>query len=193
MIEKYNFSLLLSIAIHAAIVLAVVIGFSGSNKRESDVGVNIISGADFAKICQKQRQALIKQKKKIHTKSKPDHLSSFIDVSKKHEHQKHDKKEKISDISYVKNVYKIGSINNPAPPYPRIAKLRNYQGKVEICIISDSKGNVVNAEVHKSSGYSSLDRSALKTIKGWQLNIQNQKPSQEKLYKVIVPINFVIN
>lgn len=191
-LQRINFSLIASVALHGSMLLLAIYTFKDINRR-GNVDVSVISSQEFSEICHKQDRKLSskpKIKKVIKTKSE----KVINEVLQKKQPQSPRKKQ-IQDLSYTKSVYKIGSKHNPPPPYPRIAKLRNIQGKVEICIISDNKGNVVNAEIHKSSGYSILDKSALKTIKGWQFNIDavSANNSQDNLYRVIIPINFVMN
>ncbi len=186
--------LAISAIFHLALISVIVFSFTEPSSKKAEVGVSIMSNQLFSKICQKQ-QRVIKDKKKHRHKIVAKSKSNNIKKDVEEDDSRKEQGKKIRDISYTKDVYKIGSKQNPAPPYPRIAKLRNYQGLVEICIISDNDGKVVNAEIHKSSGYSSLDRSALRTIKGWKLAIKNstQEEGREQLYRLIVPISFVIN
>jgi periplasmic protein TonB len=56
---------------------------------------------------------------------------------------------------------------NPPPVYPRVARRRNYQGTVLLDVRVSADGTVAEAKVAKSSGYSVLDRSALKSVRHW--------------------------
>ncbi len=98
----------------------------------------------------------------------------------------------ISDLSYSHHTYKIGSEKNPIPPYPRIAKLRNYQGNVEVSVLSDFQGDVVEAKIYKSSGYPILDKSARITLKKWSFDIKDSLINKNRYYRIIVPINFIL-
>lgn len=193
-LQKYYSPLILSVILHVLIILALAYGFSSLNsKKSTDVGVSIISSQSYSKICQKQEYAVKKKFKHKHIAKSKGFKSD--QNNKKNKDLDNKKQKKVNDLSYTKDVYKIGSRNNPAPPYPRIAKIRNIQGLVEICIISDANGNVINAEVHRSSGYSTLDRSALRTVKDWKLSIGGGSEDKytDQLFRVIVPINFVMN
>lgn len=87
--------------------------------------------------------------------------------------------------------YKIGTVNNPAPPYPRLAVRRSQQGRVEICAEVKNNGYTNKAHICSSSGYRSLDNVALETIKKWKFEIKAQK--FKPLYFVKVPILFSLS
>jgi protein TonB len=57
---------------------------------------------------------------------------------------------------------------NPKPRYPRIARKQGYEGIVVLKVEILPNGRVGQIRVKKSSGYRMLDRSALKTVKGWK-------------------------
>jgi TonB family protein len=57
---------------------------------------------------------------------------------------------------------------NPIPPYPERARRRGYQGTVKLEIEILTNGRVGKIQVEKSSGYTELDDSALRTLKGWR-------------------------
>lgn len=78
---------------------------------------------------------------------------------------------------------------NPAPSYPSIAKRRGWEGTVWLKVWVNARGYVDKVEIEESSGYSSLDRSAVKTVDQWQF-----KPAERNRVKIssqlIVPIEF---
>jgi|GEM_PF-260744 protein TonB len=57
---------------------------------------------------------------------------------------------------------------NTPPPYPEIARVRDYQGivLVEAEVLPD--GTVGRVKIKKSSGYSILDQTAIKAVKPWR-------------------------
>ena len=57
---------------------------------------------------------------------------------------------------------------NPPPRYPRIARKRKYQGVVILDVFVNQDGSVGDINVYKSSGYSILDNSALKSVRKWE-------------------------
>lgn len=57
---------------------------------------------------------------------------------------------------------------NPKPRYPRIARRQGYEGTVVLKVEILPNGRVGQIRVKQSSGHRMLDRSALKTVKGWK-------------------------
>lgn len=64
---------------------------------------------------------------------------------------------------------------HPLPKYPWISRKRRQEGVVALTIKTNEEGQVIEVNLHKSSGYAPLDESALKTVKTWiftESNIQ---------------------
>jgi TonB family protein len=99
------------------------------------------------------------------------------------------KKIPAQESAYTKPIYKIGSVENPIPPYPRIAKLNKYQGQVNICMIVANDGHSISANICKSSGYAVLDNAALETLKKWKFDMHAVAKDAAE-HEVIVPIKF---
>ena len=57
--------------------------------------------------------------------------------------------------------------SNPSPKYPRIARIRGYQGNVLLDVLVNKYGKVDEVKIFRSSGYSVLDRAATSTVKQW--------------------------
>ena len=57
---------------------------------------------------------------------------------------------------------------NPSPHYPKVAKLRGWEGKVVFEALILKSGRVGHLNVLASSGYRSLDNAARKAINRWQ-------------------------
>lgn len=51
------------------------------------------------------------------------------------------------------------------PVYPLSARRRGEEGRVEVQVRVDARGNVTTAQVVRSSGYTSLDEAALRSVK----------------------------
>ena len=64
--------------------------------------------------------------------------------------------------------YKIGTIENPHPEYPIIARKKGWQGRLLLAVHIDQNGNVLNIHVKETSGYEILDRASVKTIRDWK-------------------------
>lgn len=60
--------------------------------------------------------------------------------------------------------------DNPSPEYPRVARLRGWEGAVlfEVSVLKD--GRIGDLKLVTSSGYRSLDNAARKTLKRWKFN-----------------------
>ncbi len=56
---------------------------------------------------------------------------------------------------------------NPKPAYPSIAKRRGYKGTVYLRVRVSERGTVESVEIERSSGYPSLDSSAVKAVRRW--------------------------
>jgi TonB family protein len=78
---------------------------------------------------------------------------------------------------------------NPKPPYPRLAIRRGYEGTVTLLIEVLADGSVREVEILSSSGYSILDRSALKTVRKWRF-IPGRRGQKPVTTKVKVPVVF---
>ncbi|NQY89926.1 MAG: energy transducer TonB [Colwellia sp.] len=57
---------------------------------------------------------------------------------------------------------------NPAPVYPRFARKRGWQGKVQLNLLISRVGEVSKIKLLKSSGYKLLDNSAITTLQQWR-------------------------
>ncbi len=57
---------------------------------------------------------------------------------------------------------------NPKPAYPREARKKGYEGEVFLRVEVLADGRVGQLEVKKSSGYETLDQSALIAVKQWK-------------------------
>ena len=64
--------------------------------------------------------------------------------------------------------YKIGTIENPHPKYPIIARKKGWQGRLLLAVHIDQNGNVLDIHVKETSGYEILDRASVKTIRDWK-------------------------
>ena len=87
--------------------------------------------------------------------------------------------------------YKIGSINNPHPPYPIIARKKGLQGTLTLLVSVNHDGTVKRVSVKKSSGHQILDKVSKETIKKWIfIPAKNMGLAVES--NLQVPITFVL-
>jgi len=57
---------------------------------------------------------------------------------------------------------------NPAPPYPELAKQMRQEGLVVLTVDVDRYGVPVKVDVEQSSGFRMLDQAALKAVSHWK-------------------------
>ena len=79
--------------------------------------------------------------------------------------------------------------SNPPPTYPRIARIRGYQGDVMLDVLVNKNGTVGDLKVIKSSGYPLLDRAAKSSVKNWLFEPGMVGNEKLKMW-VRVPIRF---
>ena len=78
-------------------------------------------------------------------------------------------KETASTISPLQMIREAKPLyrSNPSPKYPRIARIRGYQGNVLLDVLVNKDGKVNDLKIYKSSGYPILDRAAATSVKYW--------------------------
>ena len=76
-----------------------------------------------------------------------------------------------------------------APKYPRIAKRRGVEGTVILMLMINRRGIVDNALIDRSSGYSVLDKAAIKAATQWRF-MPIIKAGKSKLAQARVPVRF---
>lgn len=83
-------------------------------------------------------------------------------------------------------------LSNPAPRYPLDARRNGWEGTVLIQAYIDKEGHPTQLELKKSSGHSSLDESALKTVKKWSFSPARvgKMPVESS---VLLPVRFNLN
>lgn len=91
-----------------------------------------------------------------------------------------------------KATYKIGSKNNPHPPYPLIARKRGFEGNLILKVYVNKTGYVDRINLKKSSGFKILDNISIETISKWYFTPAKQNGNNVK-DKLEIPIKFVLN
>ena len=123
---------------------------------------------------------LIFERKKIDEKKIKNSLyqkKQLLGHNKSQTNNKYEKdlsfKKKKSSNSISRNTkssakYKIGTIKNPHPEYPMIARKKGWQGRLLLNVRVSKNGDVININVVKTSGFEILDKTSVETIKGWK-------------------------
>ncbi|MBU0990365.1 MAG: energy transducer TonB [Proteobacteria bacterium] len=99
--------------------------------------------------------------------------------------------EKVASVPAVREIQRARPAyrKNPRPEYPRIARIRGYQGTVLLEVLVNSGGKVDDLRVLESSGHTVLDRAAVKSVKRWLF--EPGSIGQEKVEMwVRVPVRF---
>jgi len=82
-------------------------------------------------------------------------------------------------------------LNNPKPPYPALSRRLNEQGLVVVRVLINTDGKAEQTELFKTSGYSRLDESALKTVTQWRF-VPGTRNGVPQAMWFNVPIHFVL-
>lgn len=82
-----------------------------------------------------------------------------------------------------------GSAVNPAPLYPRIARLNGWEGTAVIRALVSPSGGVASAQAARSSGHTILDGAALAAVRQWKFQPARHK-GQAVASQVEIPVTF---
>jgi len=80
---------------------------------------------------------------------------------------------------------------NPAPPYPRIARQRGWQGTVRLNVLVEKDGTPDQVGIQLSSGHHVLDNAALQAVRQWKFS-PAQSGQLRFSSKIIIPIQFTL-
>ncbi len=97
----------------------------------------------------------------------------------------------VTNKELSKAIYKIGSVNNPHPPYPIMARKKGLQGKLILGVSVNNDGSVKNVSIKKSSGHRILDKVSKETIEKW-IFVPAKKLGLAVEDSIQVPIRFVL-
>lgn len=81
---------------------------------------------------------------------------------------------------------------NRRPVYPHIARQRGWEGEVLLWVLINPYGEVISGGVEQSSGYASLDRSALQAVRRWRFSPASAGGVFVES-RVSVPVSFRLN
>ena len=80
-------------------------------------------------------------------------------------------------------------LKNPAPPYPPLSRRMGEEGKVILRVVVSPQGNAESVDVKTSSGSTSLDEAAQKSVRNWRF-IPAKRGDTAIQSAVLVPIIF---
>lgn len=83
----------------------------------------------------------------------------------------------------------LQSLGNPSPSYPSRALRRHEEGVVKLKILVEPDGTAGKVTVVNSSGYSELDKAAVKTVKKWRFKAARRGDTPIRGY-ALQSINF---
>ncbi len=81
--------------------------------------------------------------------------------------------------------------DNPKPQYPALAQRRGWQGTVILAVSVLAGGETDHVRIHKSCGYSLLDKSAIKAVETWSF-LPGTKDGLPVLMEVLIPVHFLL-
>lgn len=79
---------------------------------------------------------------------------------------------------------------SPAPAYPPELLAAKISGLVKLRVRVNDEGQVIEASLHKSSGYPAFDREALKVIQSWRFAKQDSRRATAREF--VKPLSFRI-
>ncbi|EEO27520.2 energy transducer TonB [Oxalobacter paraformigenes] len=85
-----------------------------------------------------------------------------------------------------------GFFSNPKPPYPAVSRRMGEEGLVLLSVYIRADGHVADVKVKRSSGFSRLDESALKTVRHWRY-VPAKKDGRPVAFRYVQPIRFSLN
>lgn len=86
---------------------------------------------------------------------------------------------------------KPGYLKNPPPHYPAESVSRGEEGLVLLSVTVDKTGRARSVELKQTSGFSLLDKSALKAVRGWKFN-PGKLGFMASESNLVIPIRFRI-
>lgn len=80
-------------------------------------------------------------------------------------------------------------LENPAPPYPAMARRLHEQGRVILRVLVNPRGAADEVQLRTSSGHARLDEAALETVRRWKF-VPAKRGTEPVAAWVLVPVSF---
>ena len=120
----------------------------------------------------------------------PDPLSEEGDEETRSKNSPAPPKESwLNDSGAFSEARPLSPFRNAAPPYPRLARVQGWQGRVLVRAWVTPSGETASVGVSKSSGRALLDQAAVAAVGKWRFNPARRK-GQAVASAVEVPIVF---
>jgi len=97
----------------------------------------------------------------------------------------------VTPLPIVPPSFNAAYLDNPAPPYPPLARRSGEQGRVVLRVLVTPNGAADAVELRISSGSARLDQAALETVKRWRF-VAARQGDQTVAAWVLVPITFAL-
>jgi TonB family protein len=194
-LKKNIISFVLSASLHSLIVVFIIYDEKTIKSDTSMTIVNLVESFPSAQLkTSSKSNKYINSTKKIKTKQAQIINNTPVSSIKSIKIQNYDTKKIVNDSQnqiksklrqestinannitspISKNIrsrakYKIGTIENPHPEYPIIARKKGWQGRLLLAVHVDKNGNVLNVHVKETSGFEVLDKVSIKTVSDWK-------------------------
>lgn len=82
--------------------------------------------------------------------------------------------------------------DNPAPPYPPLARRRGQTGTVEVEVLVSPHGRAEEIRLARGSGHALLDRTALETVRHWRF-VPGRRGNETAAMWVRIPVRFALS
>ncbi len=86
-------------------------------------------------------------------------------------------------------IFNADYLDNPAPPYPSVARRNGEQGRVILRVLVNTSGSAEEIEVRTSSGFARLDDAARETVRRWKFVPARRGPQPVAAW-VLIPLSF---
>ena len=113
---------------------------------------------------------------------------AFLQTEPDNINQKEQDSDQAASVSVIQEAKPLSFANQP-PEYPRIGRVRGYQGTVILNVLVSQRGTVSQIRIKKSSGYWILDTAAIKAVKDWKFEPGRNKGEIVQMW-VEQPIRF---
>lgn len=202
--KRFILPFIIALIVHVAVILGNIGFFKKEPIKDPEIKfmTMTLSHVEAPQPEKEPQKKNIKKKKKLRPKKTEKKIvqeKKLINEPKimetKEEKETIEEKEEVEETKgVVAKIYKAFPLykHNPPAHYPRSAKRRGWQGVVKIEFVVDIYGRVKSLRLVKTSGYSILDKSALKAVKSWRFSPgkQGDKPVETA---VVLPVRFTLS